>query len=242
MWKAALAWCDGALVQNLVCCHEAYRDASRGGGSENPFPTAADGRRVRFIALGEGGIEVEASRKRQAAVENIEADFRERIGSRKIFLSGLRSAPIPENARTAIPVDWASFLIFDWEHSAVTAFKVTFVGVTGRAVGVQPRQPIKSVPDEQLECTDRQSRKPPGRASYLPMISEALKAFAQEKGKMPAEILAAADNSSGLARSLETKLRKMHPTVDQSRLPSVETIRKHVRELAAPQMVEKGGR
>lgn len=243
LWKAALTWCQSNLVRELLDANLAYCAARNIYPSENPFPTSRDRTWNRTIAL-VGGRSVAPSQRRDAAVAKVDVDLRQRVASRQVILLGLKVKPDVESSRTVLSEWWADHLAFDWEHSTVVVYGALYVGVTGRVI-----EPRASFPDNvgalaQPERVPPARRRPVGRTPYKPIIEGALAAYFDETGKSPESLAAAGENQSHLARVLETRLAKLHPekVAVKGGLPKRETIRKHVRDILASALVDKGGR
>jgi hypothetical protein len=242
LWEAALAWCDPTLAQELLDANAAYYAARSQPCSRNPFRTKKEFTIIRNMAL-VGSPALAPSQRRDAAVTKVEVDLRQRIAARQVVLTGLRVEPELSHTRTALSREWANHMEFGWEDSTVSVRNEVYFDVAGRAVALQPRHSGTAHGLEPAEQIDPRPSRPPGRTSHKPIINAALAAYLSEMGKSLEAFAAEIPNQSHIARALETRLKKLHPDKAKAGgLPGRETIRKHVRDILASALVEKGGR
>ncbi len=136
LWEAALAWCDPALVRELLEAQFEYAQEFQLKPRDNPFPTvfernlAAQLRVAEIAGVGQGSRGASAGRRLRAA-HVVAEDFRRRIGAGEITLTGLRTKPQLEAVRSAVPPLWAKLLVFDWTKGSLRAADAEFVEVTG---------------------------------------------------------------------------------------------------------------
>lgn len=243
LWKAALTWCEPTLVQELLDANVAYCAARKIPPCENPFPTSRDKTWNRAAALVGGGW-LAPSQRRDAAVAKVDVDLRQRMASRQVILSGLKVKPEVASSRTVLSEWWADHLAFDWEHGTVVVYDALYVGVTSHAVQIQHDPPEQATGSAQLGNASEPPRRPVGRASYRPIIEAELAAHLRERERSLRAFAAGEPNQSQLATALEKRLKRLQPdkVAVAGGLPKHETIRKHVRDILALALGDKGGR
>jgi hypothetical protein len=162
LWKAALAWCDQHLVQEL--CHAcAMRQQTSGfRPRDNPFPSRFDlGVSATLIQAEMAGVvqpnDMATDEGWRRAAYAVTQDFLRRFAAGEIEMEGLQVRPRLKSNRTCIPTAWSSLLTFDWTKGTVTATNTVYFDVTGRcrkpqasavataenALGHQPRPAVK---------------------------------------------------------------------------------------------------
>jgi hypothetical protein len=168
--------------------------------------------------------------QREIADAAVLRDFRARIASGEIILTGLRTKPLLDSGRSIIPCEWAELLELDWDESSVRAAEVVFVAVTAEHRPISDAAAFGgSQPASAGAATVEELSKVPhagGRENYNFLIKEALLAYRE---RALAREVAGTHNkvhNTTIAKSLLGWLEANYPDRKKSgHLPSLETIR-----------------
>jgi hypothetical protein len=143
LWKAALAWCDPALVRDLRDAFTEYTQAYGFRPRENPFPSRFELNASADLLLAEmaGAIQPATSApdiQWRGAAHAVTQDFRRRLAAGEVELDGLRVKPQLEMSRSHIPPAWSELIELEWAKETIRAWDTEFVQVRGRR-GSTPR-------------------------------------------------------------------------------------------------------
>jgi hypothetical protein len=166
----------------------------------------------------------EAERQARMAVDH---DFRNRIASGEVVLEGLQFAPSLATARSKIPSIWAQLLIFHRNDSIwVGNGKTKFMQVTAIRLMQLVSTKVSSAALESSapEAATASLRRPPGRASYVPLIEADLRANLDEIRRRAANRPGQRPVWSELAREVYKRLDRARRNGGGS-IPHVQTIR-----------------
>ncbi|WP_426954123.1 hypothetical protein [Muricoccus radiodurans] len=176
--------------------------------------------------------------RQQLAWIEVREDFRARIASGELVLTGLQIAPSLAAARSVIPAIWARLLVFRAQNS-VTAKEVRFIDVMVERIVRQPMAPTFSkeqgiaAPSEPSREMEEAAplRRPRGRANVGPMIEEDLRTNWEEVQRLAARSPSGKPSWTTLARAVRKRLGKTHPR--RQSIPHEQTIRTRLPKIYA---------
>jgi hypothetical protein len=183
----------------------------------------------------------------RAAEEPLVRDFRDRVASGEIVLTGLQTKPSMGRKRTTLPAIWAPLLRFVWRKDMVCIGpeEFSFVRAAGplrRAATVQGAVgPAATEPEGGPKATTP-GMAPRGPRSTVPLIERAVREnWSKIRSGTPADG-AEGPNWHAAAILLEKWMRRRSPKGEDQKLPAVRTIRKHLPDVYARLLAEKAGR
>jgi hypothetical protein len=179
----------------------------------------------------------EAERKARMAVEQ---DFRNRVTSGEVVLEGLQFAPSLAPALSVIPSIWGQMLIFSRMDVISVGRKIRFMQVTAfRQVPLVSTAAGSTVSGKTAPAVaTARSPRPPGRASYVPLIEADLRANWDEIRRQAANRPGQLPVWSELARAMHKRLARERRN-DRRSIPHVQTIRTRLPEIYARLLSEK---
>ncbi|TDH60830.1 hypothetical protein E2C06_20255 [Dankookia rubra] len=170
--------------------------------------------------------EVNTTRKQARAA--LERDFRARIASGEVVLTGLQIAPTAAYTRSKIPPIWAPRLRFLTTKNVVFMGNIKFVDVlASHFVRTTIPLPAEAEAEGAPANTPDPPKKPPGRPSYKRAIEEDLRTHWADVRRRAAKEANGKPNWSELARVMRRRLIKANNNHHDG-IPEEPTLRKHL--------------
>lgn len=245
LYDAVVQWCDPALVDRI---REAERDLIAHEHQQYPRPKLTHPTEWRQPTNRSWMIETSYVAL-DAAWADVERDLRTRLVRGEFHLRGVMVEPHRKRAAEVLPGVWAADYRFDFSLGTVRfeAFRyVAVIATRGPAAESDTDRPTATLPIESREAADapvagtatNPTPRIGGRPRGAPLIEQALREH--WNGLHPAGAPEKPESWLNLSLRLIARVKKARPK-DGALFPKEETVRKHLPEIYARLLVEKGG-